>query len=264
MNDPHVVALIYEVEHGASVEYSQALLTCYDKGSFWISAEHKKLRFELKEHYATEREAREIVDPFTRAWEFDAALKERPGYFRIVYWHAEIVDRSPTPGIIEVSPPPVRWEFRVSQPTVTLVKPSYPAPPPSLNLDPDNPDVQTMYVRYANFSEGKEPLPGLAYFCYTMLTYRFSGQKNQRRQSAAATFNISASVLKTVNRLASNKGGRSASRKAEGVVSELSPEEISYLEAAVKIMIRRVAEVAFSGMAPAHQITQIDLPILSP
>lgn len=262
MNDPHVVALIYEVEHSASVDYSQALLTCYDKGSFRISAEHKNLRFELKEHYATEREAREIVDPYTRAWEFDAALKERPGYFTIKYRQAEIVERSPTPGIFEVSPPPVRWEFRVPQPTVTLRKPSYPVPPVSLNLDTDNPDVQTMYRRYINYCEDREPLPGFAYFCCTMLKYRFPGNYNDKLKAAARAFNVSSKVLTTVNNLSSQKGGIGGSRKAEGIAAELQPLEKQFLEAAVKVMIRRVAEVAYSGSPPAEQITKSHLPTL--
>ena len=263
MNDPHVVALMYRIEHNPSINYAAAPPMAHEEAKFGISIEGMKVTFHLKEHFATWESARESIEPYIHAWELTAALNGRPGHFNLIFLTPKIIDRNPTPGTLAVSAflPPVTGSVNLS---VITNATSYPSPPVDVPLDPYDPDVQTMYGRYVRFSEGKEPLPGLAYFCYTMVTYKFPGNANQRLQSAALTLNISSSVLKTVNRLAATKGGSSASRKAEGVVSELSPEEISYLEAAVKIMIRRVAEVAFSGMAPAHQITQVDLPILSP
>ena len=60
MNDPHVVALIYTVEHGDLVSYEKAgpLRYC-GSPEFNLTVEDKIARFEFKKHYADKDEARE-------------------------------------------------------------------------------------------------------------------------------------------------------------------------------------------------------------
>ena len=75
MNDPHVAALIYRIEHGDSIDYSQAKPLVVDGPQFRLSVEDMRARFELKAHYSTAEQARDAVADYIRVWEFDATLK---------------------------------------------------------------------------------------------------------------------------------------------------------------------------------------------
>ena len=66
MNDPHVVALIYRVEHGDGVTWNHAepLVDPETPEEFRLQVKDKKARFELKVHYAKESEARKAIENF--------------------------------------------------------------------------------------------------------------------------------------------------------------------------------------------------------
>ena len=128
MNDPHVDALLFRIEHGPAVRYSDdAPPIKHEEPTFRVTLKDRTVRFELKEHYATKEEARERVGPYVRNWEMDAGLNGRPGNFRLEFQEAEVIDRSP--------PPPTPGTFNLAAtlaaPTPTLrvslsvVSPSY-------------------------------------------------------------------------------------------------------------------------------------------
>ena len=50
MNDPHVVALIYRVEHGNSVDYREAEPLTREEPAFRVDVKDNQARFELKAH----------------------------------------------------------------------------------------------------------------------------------------------------------------------------------------------------------------------
>ena len=58
MNDPHVVALLYSIQHDDSVDYSEAGKIEHEDESYRVTVEDKAVRLELKEHYAMEDTAR--------------------------------------------------------------------------------------------------------------------------------------------------------------------------------------------------------------
>ena len=66
MNDPHVVALFYNVKHSTSVDYSDAKPLEHKEEKFTITIENDKACFTMKAHYATEEEAREAVEEYIR------------------------------------------------------------------------------------------------------------------------------------------------------------------------------------------------------
>ena len=103
MNDPHVVALIYKIEHGPSVDYSKAEPLDREETNFRVQITNEEVRFEFKEHYATEDAARKAIKDYIRAWEFDAGLRRGPDYFKLKFDQPKIEDRNPTPGVIELS-----------------------------------------------------------------------------------------------------------------------------------------------------------------
>ena len=266
MNDPNVAALFYDIEHGDSVSYEKAKSFVHDEPAFRVKVKDKKVCFKLKEHYATESEARESVKEYIRVWELDAGLKHGPDYFKLKFNRAKIVDRNPTPGKKSVSAAPVRLKITTSVPAVTISPSDYPSPPSGLSIDPDDPDVQTMYDRYMHYRRGHEPLPSMAYFCLTILEgTAMAGTKgkfkeNQKRQAAVEYYHIEEKVLKLVGKLSSEKGGSEA-RKREGIDNDLTEQERSFLQEAVKKMIYRIAEKIKAKKAknPTKNLSQITL-----
>ena len=178
MNDPHVVALIYRIAHGDTIDYSQARRLEVDEPRFRLTVEERQARFELKAHHATEEQARDEIADYIRTWEFDATLKRgNPDAFRLEFEKAEVIDRNPTPGVVRLS---ARFEAQgTGSARITLRVPEYPAPPTDIALDPD---AETMHQRYLRHRQGGEPLPAMAYFCLTVLELAAGGRKGRRQQ----------------------------------------------------------------------------------
>ena len=269
MNDPQVVALIYHIEHNESVSYEDAKPFVRDEPEFRVKIKDKEVCFEFKKHYATESEARESIKKYIRVWEFDAGLRGDPDDFKLKFDRAKIVDRKPTPGKISVSATPVRLEVAVSVPAVTKAPSNYPSPPSGLFIDPD---VQTLYDRYMHYRRGHELLPGISYFCLTFLeSTAMARTKNkfrehQKRQAAADYYHIEENVLKRIGYISSEKGGPLEARKRDGIDHDLTAQERSFLQKAVKKMIYRMAEksAAEKANAPTKNLSQISLSDLPP
>ncbi len=238
MNDPHVVALLYRVCHNESVDYSKAKPLVLDQPDFRVEIKDRKARFELKQHYPTEEEARKLVDPFVRNWEFDASLRQAPGFFRLEFNQAEIIDRRPTKGVVELSASLRAGSPTLSVKNLTVLPQTY--LPPSSGIDSDHPDVQTLYQRYESFCQGKELLTAFAYFCLTIVEHSVGPGKKLRRK-AADVYGIEMPVLDEIGKLSSCKGGSEA-RKASGTNDPLTQDERRFLKRAVVRLIRRVAE----------------------
>ena len=265
MNDPHVDALVFGIEHGPAVAYSDdAPPIDHEEPGFRVTLNDGTVRFELKEHHATEEAAMEAVLPYIRCWELDASLHARPGDFRLRLDRADVIDRNPRPPskqrTFNVSASRVAWRFTTGVAEGTLTRPAYPSPPAGVTLRADDPDVETMYHRLSRYYAGHEPLPSMAYFCLTMLEYGMSERGRQQRHGAAAHYHISKRVLTEIAKLASNRGGVGSARKASAASTELSQPESRFLEAAVKMIIRRAAEVAQDPGAALPTITLADLP----
>lgn len=255
MNDPHVVALHYEVEHTSSIDYSSAEPLELHFDAFDVRVEDSHVRFAMKHHFATKQDARAAVDDYIGGWELNAALVRGPNAFKLRYSRSEIEDRKPTPGVINAHAEPVRLNFSASA-QATVSPRTYPKPP-SMSLK-RSPDVESMFHRYVGFREGREPLTTMAYFCLTVLEAS-TGECRGRRAAAAQRYCISEAVLKQLGELSSTKGGVGA-RKAEGVQQNLNQQEKMFLEAAVTTIIRRAAEVAHYPETSLKPITMFDLP----
>lgn len=251
MNDPHVSALHYRVCHNESVDYSKAKPLVFDQPCFRVEVKDKKARFELKQHCESEDEARKLIDPYVKNWEFDASLKHQPGYFRLEFDRAEIIDRSPIKGVVVLRLLPIKVRAEISSPKLLVHPPTFPTPPSA--IDSDHPDVQTLHQRYKAFCQGKEPLTAFAYFCLTMMESSVRLGK-RRRQRAADKYEIDLQVLNEVAKLSSNKGGREA-RKASASGDPLTQAERQFLKRAVVRLILRVAEYHGGGTEGLRKIT---------
>ena len=287
MNDPHVVALFYNIEHPASVVYREEEPRDYKEENFSVRIENKKVCFTMKAHYATEEEARKAVEEYIQIWEIHAGLRRGPRVFKLVYWKPKIEYRNVESGHHVGAPNPVFWQFTTSQPTGTLTT-SYPPPPQSgMKITPD---VKSMYDRLMGHilgkEPGKEPLASMAYFCLTVLEIsardrckkaKDAGPKSSKgemygvelasvvcpqvvptwRATAAEMYGIERAVLKKIGYLSSEKGAR----KAGGQEALKDPED-RFLKEAIKALIYRAAEVAYGPVSRLPEIKLTDLPKL--
>ena len=99
----------------------------------------------MNDHFATEQEARDAVQDFIRGWELDAALARGPGAFELQFDKSAVVDRRPTPGVIQARANPARFTFSASPVQGTVSPRDYPKPPSTrltLSLD-----VESMFLR---------------------------------------------------------------------------------------------------------------------
>ena len=254
MNDPHVEALLYRVVHDDVVNYRKAPPSQFDEPEFRGTVDQGQVRFEMRSHCATIEAARAIVEPYIAAWVVSAGLRAGPNEFNLAYLDAEVVDREPTPGVVELS-------FTVAsksamEATPTLDRGKYPEPPVGLRV---NADVRSMYDRYEGYRLGQEPLDSMAYFCLTVVESRHA---TDRRAQAAQELAIDLQVLKRLGELVSEKGGDKP-RKAGGLANRQSHTEKTWIDNAVKAIIRRAAEVAYDPGKKYETITISDLPELS-
>ena len=264
MNDPHVVALYYKIEHDAGIDYSRAEPFEVRHDAFDVRVEDGQVRFSMNDHFATERDTRDAVAGYIRAWELDAALAHGPNAFKLRFDRSDIEDRNPKPdakyergGPIAGRGTPICAVGTLGEARGTLLPRTYPLPPPT-GLK-RSPDVESMFYRYVGYREGKEPLTAMAYFCLTVLEAS-TGKRRGQRAAAAKRYHINRRVLNQLAELSTTKGGASA-RKAEGVHRDLTHQERQFLEAAVKKIIRRAAEVADDPDASLEEITLPDFPL---
>jgi len=259
MNDPHVVALSYRVEHANSVSYEKAPPLRYcESPEFDLTVNDDIARLAFKTHYADEDEARAAVEPFIKHWEFEATLQRGPSYFSLRYIEAEIIDRNPSPPEPGVGNTGALYALGsiTANGGVMLLSPHYPPPPTGGSVDPDDPYVAKMKRRIDEYRLQRSKLPDMAYFCVTVLEDKYGGRKNAARKCG-----VSEEVLNEIGRLSSTKGGEDA-RKAAGADDEYTDQERRFLIQAVTDVIFRAAQVAADDSQSLPQITLADLPRL--
>ena len=254
MNDPHVVALIYDIEHDSAIDYSRAPSLTKEADEFTVKICNGQVRLEPKEHYATLAEALVPAGDFVRNWELDVVLRTQPEKFSLVFNRPEIIDRNPTPGVTELSVH-ARAGKLSAHASLTVMASVYPEPPSQVTLGHDDDDVVLLLNRYSNYRKGKERLASMAYFCSTMLSERLPTGETRGDE-----LNVSGRVQKAIRRLSSRQGGPMGARKWDATTTEFDASEVSFLEQAVKLIIRRVAEKARNETLRLPTITLADLP----
>ena len=259
MNDPHVAALIYYIEHNDTVDYSNAPPIEMRTDAFIVKIDGGEVRVEPLEHLSTEESALDAMNGFISNWELDAVLRGRPGQFRLRFNRSEILDRSPAPpvpGRVQLSGAVRLGPLRAGSASITVtVRKNFPEPPAAVTLNPDDDDVVLLLNRFRNYCDGKELLTSLAYFCSTILEERIGDSQNK-----GVKLGIGAKVRSTIRRLSTEKGGKMGARKRVGIGLELTAEEKLFLEEAIKLTIRRMAHVSFDDTMKLPKVTMADLP----
>jgi hypothetical protein len=206
----------------------------------------------MRGRHRTPESARAVVEPFLRVWELEAALFSAQDGFEFEYQNAEM-ERPPSSTNSDVLTG--TGTFIISGQKVTLSKSTnranYPNPPVGLAW---NSDVEVLRLCYRQYFDDRRRLGDAAYFCLTVLE-RAAGD----RAKAAIRFHVASAVLNKIGMLTDQKGGNEA-RKAKGAQNEFTNEERGWLEAAMKNIMRRVAQVAHDPNASYPQLTMADLP----
>lgn len=198
MNDPHVVALIYKVQTGRSIDYDKALALDVRRDDLDIKVCDGEVRISFTDtHHSTADEARKAIGGFIEAWEIVTGLTRGPGEFDLKFHDAEIIDRAPSPGQIRRTGGakgscggPSHFHFSVD---------AYPPPPPDFKVSDE---LALMYRQYERYRLGRATLAAVAYFCFTCI--RSLGKESG---GPAKHFQISQKVLDAVRILSSRKGG---------------------------------------------------------
>jgi hypothetical protein len=256
MRDPHVKSLFYRLETDKNTTYSNPPPITYEAEDFSVELKNKRLKVTLKRHFPTVEEARYEIEKFLRAWELDVALKRGPGEFQLKYENSEVIDRNSSQkghsNTVAVSAhAKVTATIKAE---IGVARGRYPEPPKYFRASPD---VETLWQRFHGYQNGNEPLLSMAYFCLTVVERLGGG----RRQSATL-LRISIDVLNKLGKITSTRGDGFTARKAarNTPLTPVSDAERAWVESAIKIIIRRVAEIEQHDSLPIIDLG--DLPTL--
>jgi len=260
VNDPHVNALRYRFVLGKDVDYNNAAPLSVTTEVFELFVDGKNAVFKIKGHYSTDNEAKAVVERYLRAWDILIGLEQDPEDFRLVFDHADIIDRSPDTNDRNV----LNLRAHVSAHGVVsdnvslhVSRGKYPSFPKNFSASPD---AETMYLRYKSYRQNREALTSMAYMCLTILEASAGGRKKAARQ-----YNIEYAVLDTLGKLTSTKGNSAEARKfpKSGIFAPFSPEEKDLIILVIKALIRRVGEYAYDPSAKLRKIYMRDFPDLA-
>jgi hypothetical protein len=244
MRDPHVTRLYFQITAEEGIAYRNPAPLSFTNNLGKFETQKQYLIVEPTEHFASEDEARTVIEAYLRSWEIEGDLAFDLGAIRFVFERAEVIDRNPPPpGSHSLIAGTARFAITGMPVMLTITRSSFPPPP---RLFRTSPEVLAAYQRWRNVRLGREPLPGMAYWLLTLVESMAGG-----RRPAATTFNIEPGVLDTLGRLSSTRGDLTHSRKVKaGPAQDLTAAERNWLEQAVKQVIRRLGEHGSGSTVP--------------
>jgi len=269
MNDPHVEELVYHIETGEGLNFQDPLSLEDETNAFRMTLEDGVATFFMKEHHPTEEDARQAVEGYLRAWELYVALEYDRSELRFVFDRPKIVDRDPPPPLPRGTPQTVELEAAagaVGGASVNLVvhRRQYPRPPRDFVADTDSRAIWEQYERY---KEGRDRLLPMAYSCLTRLEYRARTYpaKGNKRMKAASMYRIHHDVLDKLGELTNTLGDEVEARKLTPQSQLRAPtaQEVKWIEAALRLLIRRAGQYAANPQGNWPQLTIADLPDLT-
>lgn len=228
MNDPHVETLTYVLYQDDTIEYAAPALT-FSTAVFTGELSGTSLIIRPLHHFASPEDVRPVIEPFLAAWRIDAGLKHGRDDFRFSFASANVVDRNPTPGTNSVhlsATIGARGDVHLK-----VSRKEYPSPPVGFQVTPE---VEVLWDRFNAYLAQREPLLSMAYFCLTLL-------ERGDRKAAAKHYNIDFPLLNKLGEITSTRGDNHTARKATAT-KRLSPQERTWIEEAIKAIIRHIAE----------------------
>ena len=258
MRDPHIESLRYRLKPSETTIYKNAPAVTANRSEFEYHLNDGILTCHMLEHYPTVREARRVVDDFLHSWEIKTALELEGGEMEFQFEDSHVIDRNPLPPgsseFVHVSASGMVKFTGEAISILCITRSKYPDPPTVFTVTPD---VETLWGRYKKYLDKKsDELLSMAYACLTFVEKKAGGS----RKSAANLFKIDEPILNMLGNLTANRGDAKTARKfpKKGDLIPLSEKEKKWIEAAVKILILRMGELA--NIQTAKFITMNDLP----
>lgn len=259
MRDPHIVFLHYRLQTAPGTMFANPVPVERETDAFRLCLADAALVVEMKEHYASEQDARCCVERYLHTWEIDAALRWGRGTIMFVFERAEVIERDPPPAdpggaLAAAAYSTVKLTDHVA---LKVVRPQYPEPPATFVATPD---VETMWFRYQLYLDGREPLLSMAYACLTLLESTAGSQG--ARTKAARKYNIAQKVLNKLADLSSTRGDRMEARKFKAGVTRRSLEDTErrWIEEVIKALIQRLGQQAADPQVRLPTLVMNDLP----
>jgi hypothetical protein len=261
MRDPHVVALHYRIAVDPKLTLNDPHPIEYETATFSLRLADGHLRGEIKDDPATRADASGELEQYLHSWEIHSNLLHGRGTMQVDFEKMEA-----TSGVV---PSELRSVFeKRGKPPIgipilrvrsRLTHAQYPNPPDKFFASRD---VVDMWNRYEGFLAGKEPLPGMAQYCLTVVEQSVGGP--QARKRAASRYAIHPDVLSQLGCLTSEVGdARTGRKRVPGqTLRPHTSAEAAWMDATVTRIIRRVGEWAADPTATWPQITMEDFPRL--
>ena len=255
MNDPHVKKLFYKVISSEHTDYDKAPPISGETDDFSWRLNKDRLAVVMKIYFATEHEARQIVDKYLDGWEIAIGLYHGPESLKFAFERAKFIDlQLPNENGMTDS------EASIDANSTTLdavVHASHDEFLPPFQNFKVSPEVEMMYMRYKLYREGRETLLGTAHWCYTLMEYAAGG-----RSEAADQYRIDYRVLRRLGEICGNRRAVNEARKLEGNagINQLKPSEREWVRAVVKRLILRVGEYAYDPFSKLPLLTMADFP----
>jgi|GEM_PF-661738 len=253
MTYPFVKRLRYKMESYNNIVYKDDCDPIYYETEIYkVSLENKILVCDFKVYYSSIEDAREEIEKLLRSWEIDAGLIHGAGALKFKFLDADIIDRDITDRDVNeenildgdiLDKKVINKRSITVNASVTLnasvsirvIKGKYPDVPVSFQT---NPYVEIAWMRYVKYLEGKEPLLSMAYFIYSLLQ-GLSGGTHYIREK----YKISKKVIDKLAVLISERGDYYTARKGKKLkFIPLQNDEIQWIEACIKMIIRRLGE----------------------
>jgi hypothetical protein len=258
MRDPHVVALFYRLIEGQQITFDSPPPIEDATDEFRVRLADNEVTVEFLSHYSDVPSARRTAEGYLEAWEIKAQLEAGHPVMQFEFVRPEVIDRNPPlPGEPQtLSVGPAELVLVANDVSFHITQREYPAPPRYFAVSLD---LETMWLRYRGYCQGRERLADMAYACLTVLERSTNG-----RAQAAKRYAISSGIFGTLARLCTEIGDEQTARKFSRLKERRAHTdvEVRWLEEAVKVMIKRLGEWNADPAGQLPQITMSSLPAL--
>lgn len=205
--------------------------------------------------YADPDSARDALEPGLRAWEAHSEIVDGlPFRFCFSGSSTETGDEHGNPGPNRVT---VGVDIAFGVEAESAVRDSFPGPNVAISIE--GPITASLRSRWRSMEAGQEPLTSFAYWLLTRIEREFGPS----RKETAVKLQVNLKVLSEIGRLTS-VSDPAHGRKVDADQSKdhvLTGSEVGWLQAAGKLLIRRVLEHEAS-VANLPLLTMNDLPAL--
>jgi hypothetical protein len=250
MNYPHVAGLRYRFIPEEWARFFDPAPVERHTPSFYLRLDGDLVTVWMKEHHCAGDSARKKVEDYLRRWEVLSALQHNGR--RLMHFECkrvEVLDLEDPFSCKRTSPLEVSFEARWAY---MRSHDQYPALPDDFDFTAD---VEVMWTLYDRYIEGRERLLTMAYTCLTWLQYRVAGNN----EKVAQEYNVNQEVLDHLGKLSSTLGAGAEARKkkrSESQGRDPTPKERLWLEATVRILIKRAGEYAADPKRAWPEITK--------